>query len=324
MDQVTRNLTNQPLVSVIVPVYNTAKYLKECVNSILSQTILDIEVILVDDGSTDESGMIADQFAETDNRVSVLHKPNAGVSNTRNLGLSLAKGEWVTFVDSDDTVSVNYVEEMLNSSTPETDFCLCNFTLIKSDGSSFLYETFRPGKGHEESISNLYKTGWMCSAGVLFRKSFLINNQLHFPEHINYTEDVWLITRAIYYAHIINKTEKALYYYNIDNISSITHQSHNEKAESIRMDSMEETISFLRNHNSFNDCKRAVYWRILVWKSWIALYPQKYESFNDRFIEANDYIWSNPFLSLKMKVMLWLLSHRLFLLAKVLKHLYER
>lgn len=324
MDQVICKLMSQPLVSVIVPVYNTAGYLRKCVDSILSQTVSDIEVILVDDGSTDESGMIADHFAEIDKRVSVFHKTNAGVSHTRNLGLSMARGEWVTFVDSDDTISMDFVEELLNASTQETDFCLCNFTLINSAGKTFLYETFRPGKETEETINNLYKTGWMCSAGVLYRKTFLIQNQLHFPEHINYTEDVWFITRAIYYAHLINKTEKALYFYNIDNLSSITHQSHNERAESIRMDSMDETISFLRKNNSFNYCKKAVYWRILVWKSWIALYPQQFECFNNRFPEANNYIWTNPFLSLKMKIMLWLLSHRLFYPAKLLKQMYER
>lgn len=324
MDQATLQSMSQPLVSVIIPVYNTAGYLKECVNSILLQTVSDIEVILVDDGSTDESGMIADQFVIIDKRVSVFHKTNAGVSHTRNFGLSLARGEWVTFIDSDDTVSKDYVEELLKTSTPETDFCLCNFRLVNSDGKTFLYETFRPGKETEESISNLYKTGWMCSAGVLFRRSFLIQNQLHFPEHINYTEDVWFITRAIYYAHLLKKTEKALYFYNIDNLSSITHRSHNERAESIRMDSMDETISFLRKNNSFNYCKKAIYWRILVWKSWIALYPQQYEHFNDRFIEANGYIWTNPFLSLKMKVMLWLLSRKIFFPAKIIKQMYER
>ena len=314
----------QPLVSIIVPVYNAARYLARCVQSILSQTVTSIEVILVDDGSTDESGAIADSFAEKDKRISVYHKPNAGVSHTRNFGLSHAKGEWVSFVDSDDALSPVFLEELLKTVMPETDFCLCNFTMTNGEGNDYLYETFHPGKSREETISNLYKCGWMFSIGILFRRSFLTDHQLRFPEHLHYTEDVWFTTRAVFYAQHISKTKQPLYCYNTGNQSSLTHKSQNEAAETMRLDSMAETILFLQKNHSFNQCRKAIYWRILVWKSWMALFPQQYERFNDRFVEANAYIGTNPFLSLKMKIMLWLLGHRLFFPAKMLYHLYER
>ena len=91
-----------PKISVIVPVYNTEKYLRRCIDSVLAQTYQDFELLLIDDGSKDSSGAICDEYAEKDTRVRVFHKENGGVSSARNLGLDNAKGEWVTFIDSDD------------------------------------------------------------------------------------------------------------------------------------------------------------------------------------------------------------------------------
>ena len=96
-----------PLISVIVPVYNIEKYLERCVNSIREQTYTNLEILLVDDGSTDSSGTICDKFAEEDNRVRVFHKENGGSSSARNLGIAEAKGEYLGFVDSDDYISAN-------------------------------------------------------------------------------------------------------------------------------------------------------------------------------------------------------------------------
>ena len=96
-----------PQISVIVPVYNTEKYLHRCIDSILAQTFTDFELLLIDDGSTDNSGTICDEYATKDSRVRVFHKKNGGVSSARNLGVDNAKGEWVTFVDSDDCVPQN-------------------------------------------------------------------------------------------------------------------------------------------------------------------------------------------------------------------------
>lgn len=93
-----------PLFSIIAPVYNVEKYLDRCINSVLSQTYSDFEFILVDDGSTDASGSICDEYARKDQRICVFHKPNEGVSSARNLGLKQAQGEWIVFVDSDDTL----------------------------------------------------------------------------------------------------------------------------------------------------------------------------------------------------------------------------
>ena len=96
------------MISIIVPVYNAEKTLRLCVDSILSQEYKDFELFLVDDGSKDGSPAICDEYAEKDNRIKVIHKPNGGVSSARNLGLDYAKGEWVTFIDSDDYISTSF------------------------------------------------------------------------------------------------------------------------------------------------------------------------------------------------------------------------
>ena len=98
------------LISVIVPVYNVEAYLEKCVNSILHQTYENIEVILIDDGSTDNSGAICDALAADDSRIKVLHKSNGGVSSARNLGISVASGAYICFVDSDDWLDIDYFE----------------------------------------------------------------------------------------------------------------------------------------------------------------------------------------------------------------------
>lgn len=102
-----------PKVSVIVPVYNTEKYLPRCINSILDQTFTDFELILVDDGSTDNSGKICDEYSKKDSRIVVIHKENGGASSARNTGIDIAKGEWISFVDSDDWVNVEYLNGLI-------------------------------------------------------------------------------------------------------------------------------------------------------------------------------------------------------------------
>ena len=97
------------LITVVVPVYNVEQYLKDCIDSIILQTYKDIEIILVDDGSTDTSGLICDEYKSKDKRIKVFHKENGGLSSARNCGIENATGKYITFVDSDDVVRENYI-----------------------------------------------------------------------------------------------------------------------------------------------------------------------------------------------------------------------
>lgn len=123
------------LISIIIPVYNVERYLESCVTSVLNQSYKKIEVILVDDGSTDSSAKICNNLAEVDERIEVFHKKNGGLSDARNFGIKKAKGKYITFIDSDDVVSVNYLEALYNALVASNvKLSVCDLTAFK-DGT---------------------------------------------------------------------------------------------------------------------------------------------------------------------------------------------
>lgn len=126
---------NNILLSVIVPVYNTGEYLYRCVDSIISQSLEEIEIILVNDGSTDNSGEICDAYLKKDNRVRVIHKKNAGVSIARNEGIQVARGNYIGFVDSDDWIDSEMYESMVKAAeTTDADVVMCDAKTVYEDG----------------------------------------------------------------------------------------------------------------------------------------------------------------------------------------------
>ena len=128
-------MKNKPLISIIVPVYNVENYLQRCLDSLLAQTFNNIEIILVDDGSTDHSLAICQMNAEKDTRIRVFSKENGGLSDARNFGISVARGTWVSFVDSDDYVDTDYIEYLYtilinNNAT----MAICSHRTVYSSG----------------------------------------------------------------------------------------------------------------------------------------------------------------------------------------------
>ena len=126
-----------PEISIIVPVYKTERFLSACISSILAQTFTDFELILVDDGSPDNCPALCDAAAEKDSRVRVIHKQNGGVSTARNAGLDAAQGNWIAFVDSDDTVEPEYLEKMHKAALEMgADFAICSSQCIDETGKT--------------------------------------------------------------------------------------------------------------------------------------------------------------------------------------------
>lgn len=122
-------------VSIIVPVYNSEKYLDKCITSILRQTFEDFELILIDDGSSDKSALICDAYAKGDQRITAIHIPNGGVSNARNQGMDMARGEYMAFVDSDDYIDETYIKELYKNITETgSQLALCPVYFLSEDG----------------------------------------------------------------------------------------------------------------------------------------------------------------------------------------------
>jgi glycosyltransferase involved in cell wall biosynthesis len=160
-----------PLISIIVPVYNTEPYVRKCLDSILAQTFKDFEVIVVNDGSTDNSGIICDEFAHKDHRVSVIHKTNGGLSSARNAGIKIAKGEFIGFVDSDDYINQDMYKELYGlCNETNSDISICKFSrevnkkVISEQNEEFILEM-----NNEEAMRQLFK-------GMLYR--FSVCNKL--------------------------------------------------------------------------------------------------------------------------------------------------
>ena len=140
-----------PKISVIVPVYKAEKFLATCIESILNQTYGNLEIILVDDGSPDSCGKICEKYALSDSRVKVVHQKNAGVAAARNVGLDLAEGDYVTFVDSDDYIQPQMYEKMIRCAEHNhCDLVMCDCIKVYSDGRKTIYSHNIHGGLYEE------------------------------------------------------------------------------------------------------------------------------------------------------------------------------
>lgn len=201
-------------LSVIIPVYNTESLLKTCIDSVLNQSFRDLEVILVDDGSTDGSGVICDTYIELDKRVRVVHKKNGGASDSRNAGMRLAKGEYIHFIDSDDSLLYNDVYEKLfaaHLSSADIIFSKLESYDVNTDKFVHGQDDYRrdgiyQGDVLYDVLVNNYVLTLTCPVNKLFRRDLLVLNNLYFMVGIDHEEDEWL-PRVISCA-------KSAYYYN--------------------------------------------------------------------------------------------------------------
>ena len=178
-----------PKISVIVPVYNTEKYLHRCVDSILAQNYTDFELLLVNDGSTDSSGTICEEYAQKDNRVRVFHKENGGVSSARNIGMDNARGEWITFVDSDDFVFDNYLENFDVNNNKDYDLISQGLKIDKNfNGSSVFGFSFNGGVNDWLNKATEYGV-FGYTVIKLFKLEVIKNNNIRFNTEIRFQED---------------------------------------------------------------------------------------------------------------------------------------
>lgn len=239
------------VISVIVPVYKVEEYIQECLDSILSQSFIDFELILVDDGSPDRCGAICDEYAKRDNRIKVIHQKNGGLSAARNAGLDIAEGEYISFIDSDDIVSSNMLEHLFKSIVKHhADICLCSFLNFENI-SEIGYKLNVPIS--EENMSGLEACGnlsgpdfgtYVIACAKLYKKTLF--EGIRFP--VGRTHEDTATTYKLYYkAEKVVYLQEPLYFYRQNSNGIMKTRSVSEMCHDLL--AYQEWIEFYQDQN---------------------------------------------------------------------------
>ena len=202
-------------VSVIIPIYNTELYIEKCLNSLINQTLNDIEIICVNDGSTDDSMVIVNSYAQKDSRIKVIEQPNLKQGAARNNGMKIATGEYIGFVDSDDWVDLDYFEKLYNAAKKyNVDIALATNVRIGNKKTKKRLDIRKEEvfEGLQEKIDVCHQWKNECPTNKIYRNSMLKTNEISWPEGC-YCEDKLYTIKAIYYADGIVTVPNVNYYY---------------------------------------------------------------------------------------------------------------
>ena len=229
-----KNCKNMPAISIICPVYKAEKYIHKCVDSVLAQTFTDFELLLIDDGSPDDSGRICDEYAEKDFRIRVFHKKNGGVASARQMGLDNASGEYTIHVDPDDWVEPNMLEELYaKAKETDADMVICDFYTEYSTQSNYISQ--EPSKLDSESILRSILLGELHGAlwNKLIRKDCYSIYNISFHPNIYLWEDRYVCCNLLLNNLRVEYLSKAFYHYdNYSNDLSIVRTNHEKGIES--------------------------------------------------------------------------------------------
>ncbi|MBI6873655.1 glycosyltransferase [Clostridium aciditolerans] len=260
-------------VSIIIPIYNAQTYLEKCLDSVMGQTLQEIEIILINDGSSDNSLNICKEYAIKDKRIKVIDKENKGVSKARNTGLLYAKGEYVTFIDSDDCIEHNMIEELYNSVTANNaEFCMCNY--VKENNGKILYidssihkkvlegndiknYLLIPLIEREDNQKEHILGNFRGPLGKLFKKDIIEKYNIKFKEDLIIGEDF------IFNLEFLIHTNKAVinqgfYYHYLINTNSATMRYKKDCWKSIYRTIILYLKDFLKNNNLCLEAKDKV------------------------------------------------------------------
>lgn len=303
-------------LSVIIPIYKTEAYIKECLNSILSQATKYVEIILVDDGSPDNCPQICDEFAKSDERIRVVHKENGGLSSARNAGMSVACGKYVTFVDSDDVICPGSISKILEwIQNEDADICFLRAEKIYPDGSTqdlgecLVGENLR-GQSHEDAIKYLAsRPKYPGSAWTkLYKRQFLLDNDLHFPYDRRYSEDLGFVRDCILCAERFDALDFMFYQYRQGRQGSITNKVNAKNFNDLFI-FVEETTQKLNVRNT-NDPVAKRFMRFVAYEYLILLYlytriPQ--EDKKDALFKLKQFAWTLKYATSKKEKIAWMM-----------------
>lgn len=236
-------------VSIIIPVYNTEKYLTKCLDSIINQTLKEIEIIIVNDGSSDNSQKIIDDYSAKDSRVKSIIKTNGGLSDARNHGIDHVTGEYIAFIDSDDYIESNMMEELYKKAVQyNAEIALCDLVKVDEQGNEFRDLPQSPQLGEKIILKDdftLFGEMSCFACNKLFKKSLFEKHRFRKGIHF---EDIELIPKLILDAHIVAKINKPFYKY-FERQDSIT-KTHTRKGLDMFIAIDEVTKYFLKSNYS--------------------------------------------------------------------------
>ena len=248
-------------VSVIVPIYNTEIYIEKCLNSLVNQTLRDIEIICVNDGSTDNSMITVRKFANKDPRIKIFEQENKKQGAARNAGMRIATGEYIGFVDSDDWVDLDYYEKLYNAAKKYNSDLALGTNVRTGKGKTkkrlnITEEKFVTSMQEKFDICNLHKDA--CPTNKIYRSEFLKENNITWPEGC-FCEDKMFSTQAVYYANGIVSVPKIHYFY-FRRPNSTVKTKKSQKKYDDRDEARKQILKFLTSKNV--DTRDKDFWAI--------------------------------------------------------------
>ena len=297
-------------VSVIVPIYNVEKYIKKCLNSLVNQTLQEIQIILVNDGSKDKSGEIAKEYAQTyKNKILYLEKENGGLSDARNYGIPYAEGEYIAFIDSDAYIDENAYEEMYDKAKKEnSDYVECDFIWEYPNKNKI--DRYKEYTDLKEMFKNVRVVAW----NKLIKKEIILKNNLYFPKGLRY-EDVEFTYKLIPYLNKISYISKPFIHY-VQRDNSIINNQNARNAEIFEV--LDNVIKYYREKNIYEDYKEEIeytYARYVLCRSFTRMCKIRDKNVKKRLLKE---VWEN----LNTKFPKW--KENRFLKEKSIKNLYMR
>ena len=263
--------------SIIVPVYNAEKYLSDCLKSLIGQTCSDVEIICINDGSTDNSLKILQEYANKDSRIKIINQENQGVSIARNNGINIAQGEYLLFVDADDWISESMCEDLFNS--------------IKASKSDIIYFNYyncsdkqtRPINmicSNSTDFKDIIIPGLWCKA---YKTTFIKKNNITFPTGISMAEDMIFILKTISKNPSTSYLKKYLYYYRNDNQNSATHKD-NKYVNSTPYKCWFDTEEY-KNLSDINKLATIDFFAKQIFGGWSTWYSNETKERNNQIID---------------------------------------
>lgn len=315
-----------PYISIIVPVFNTVDFLERCVKSLCSQTWSNIEILLIDDGSKDGSGAVCDKMASLDDRITVIHQDNGGLSAARNVGINLARGEYLAFVDSDDWIHPRFIETLYECSTAHScKMSICGMQKTTGTPTISFVNNVVDVLPRDQAIPRMLRGEWVSAWGKLYHRSLFDN--IRFPEGRN-NEDYAILIYLFELCDAICYVPDILYYYFIRE-GSITRSPLNDHSFDELFNGHEIWEHCSNKHPEWENLAlfnlTASIIKLSGWCVTTNLYPEKYTQMRSFLLANKKRIFHNPELAFKYKPFLWALLagksiHRTLMLLYYKKH----